>query len=377
MNFLFLLIIYLFSGTVLSSNSTSKKYDAIFNFGDSISDTGNFLRSGAIAFPVIAKLPYGMTFFQRPTGRCSDGRLVVDFIAETLGLPYLPPYLALAEGGQNFRHGVNFAVSGATALDPEFFYQRKIASNLWTNDSLSVQLDWFRRLKSSLCCNKTDCDNYLKKSLFLVGEIGGNDYNYAFFFGGTIRQVEALVPAVVDAITKAISVLIEDGAVELVVPGNFPLGCSAAYLTLFRSPSKVDYDSNGCLKAFNNFSEIHNGQLKHALEMLRRKYKNAKIIYADYYGATMQFINAPLRYGFHKETLLKVCCGGGGPYNFNTSARCGHTGSSVCEDPSSYANWDGIHLTEAAYRTVAMGLTHGPFATPPLTSSSLTDVQKW
>lgn len=371
MNFLFLLAIYLYSGTVLSSGSTFKKYDAIFNFGDSISDTGNFLRSGAIAFPVIGKLPYGMTFFRRPTGRCSDGRLLVDFIAEKFGLPYLPPYLALGEGGQNFRHGVNFAVAGATALDPEFFYQTKIASFLWTNDSLTVQLGWFSRFKSALCSSKPDYGNYLKKSLFLVGEIGGNDYNYVLFSGGTIQQIEALVPIVVEAITNATSALIEEGAVELVVPGNFPLGCSATYLTFFQSSNTTDYDSNGCLKVFNNFSEFHNGRLKCALEKLRRKYRKAKIIYADYYGAAMQFINSPAQYGFHKETQLKVCCGGGGPYNFNNSARCGHTGSSVCKNPSSYSNWDGIHLTDAAYRIISMGLIQGPFSTPPLISSPL------
>ena len=76
---LFPLLSFLFFtlGTVLSS---PQRYESIFNFGDSLSDTGNFLLSGAIAFPVIGKLPYGETFFQHATGRCSDGRLVVDFI---------------------------------------------------------------------------------------------------------------------------------------------------------------------------------------------------------------------------------------------------------------------------------------------------------
>lgn len=54
--------------------------------------------------------------------------------------------------------------------------------------------------------NVTDCDNYFKKSLFLVGEIGGNDYNYAFIVGGSIKQVRAAVPPVVEAITRATSV---------------------------------------------------------------------------------------------------------------------------------------------------------------------------
>lgn len=54
--------------------------------------------------------------------------------------------------------------------------------------------------------NVTDCDKYLKRSLFLVGEIGGNDYNYAAFAGGTINQLLATVPIVVEAITNVTSV---------------------------------------------------------------------------------------------------------------------------------------------------------------------------
>lgn len=52
----------------------------------------------------------------------------------------------------------------------------------------------------------TECREYFGKSLFLVGEIGGNDYNYPFFVGGSIKQVKALVPVVVEAIAGAISV---------------------------------------------------------------------------------------------------------------------------------------------------------------------------
>ncbi|XP_062162707.1 GDSL esterase/lipase At5g45910-like [Alnus glutinosa] len=364
--FFILSFLYLAFGAVLSS---SQKYESIFNFGDSLSDTGNFLLSGALAFPVIGKLPYGETFFQHATGRCSDGRLVVDFIAEAFGLPYLPPYLSIADG-KDFRHGVNFAVAGATALDSQFFYERKIEKLLWTNDSLSVQLGWFKKLKPSLCTSKQDCDNYFKKSLFLVGEIGGNDYNYAFFLGGSIKQLKAAVPLVVGAITRAASALIEEGAVELLVPGNLPIGCSAVYMTLFGSPNKADYDpTNGCLKAFNGFSKYHNNQLKLGLQALREKYPHARIIYADYYGAAKRFFHAPRHYGFFSGTLT-ACCGGGGPYNFNYSARCGHYGSEACKDPSSHVNWDGIHLTEAAYRHIANGLISGPFSTPPLITSS-------
>lgn len=92
---------------------------------------------------------------------------------------------------------------------------------------------------------------------------------------------------------------------ELVVPGNLPIGCSAVYLTLFRSPNEAVYDKrNRCLKAFNGFSKYHNSELKRALGALRLKYPHARIIYADYYGAAMPFYHAPQHYGkFYKLEL--------------------------------------------------------------------------
>lgn len=347
-----------------TSSSAPLGYDSIYSFGDSLADTGNFLLSGALANPVIGKFPYGETFFNHSTGRCSNGRLIVDFIAEANGLPYLPPYLAIAKG-QKSQHGVNFAVAGATALDAKFFYDKNIGNILWTNDSLSVQVSWFKKLKSSLCTFKLECKDYFKRSLFLMGEIGGNDYNYAFFIGGTRKQLKAIVPLVVGTIIDATSMLIDEGARDLIVPGNLPIGCSAVYLTLFQTPNKAAYDGNGCLKAYNAFSKYHNAQLKLALVKLSQKYPKARIAYADYYGAAKGMFHTPKHLGFRNGALM-ACCGGGGPYNFNNSARCGHIGYKACSDPTTYANWDGVHLTEAAYRHIATGLIKGPFTSPPL-----------
>jgi phospholipase/lecithinase/hemolysin len=55
-------------------------YTRIFSFGDSLTDTCNYVRLTARNPSPYGAPPYGRTFFSRPTGRASDGRLVIDFI---------------------------------------------------------------------------------------------------------------------------------------------------------------------------------------------------------------------------------------------------------------------------------------------------------
>ena len=50
-------------------------FPAIFNFGDSNSDTGGLSASFRSLKP-----PYGETYFHKPAGRESDGRLIIDFM---------------------------------------------------------------------------------------------------------------------------------------------------------------------------------------------------------------------------------------------------------------------------------------------------------
>ena len=72
--------------------------------------------------------------------------------------------------------------------------------------------------------------------------------------------------------------------------------------------------------------------------------------------------------GFDGSSTLVACCGAGGEYNYNPIAACGFPGATACADPSRAVNWDGIHPTEAAYRSIAGTWLHGPFAEPPIRS---------
>lgn len=78
------LVIFLFSTlfvTIVSSETPCPNFKSIISFGDSIADTGNLVGlSDRNQLPVTAFPPYGETFFHHPTGRYSDGRLIIDFI---------------------------------------------------------------------------------------------------------------------------------------------------------------------------------------------------------------------------------------------------------------------------------------------------------
>ncbi|XP_058783867.1 GDSL esterase/lipase At5g45910-like [Vicia villosa] len=346
------------------SNANPLPYEAIFNFGDSTSDTGN----SAFDHPPMDKSsPYGSTYFHHPAGRLSNGRLIIDFIAEAYGLPFLPAYKKITQSQEDIKKGVNFAYAGATALEFKYFVRSGVRPPS-TENSLNVQFDWFKKLKPSLCNSKEECETFFKQSLFIVGEIGGNDV--FSHISKTVTELREIVPLIVESITNTTSLLIGEGAVELVVPGNFPIGCSAAVLATVNSKKKEDYDEFGCLISYNTFTEYFNEQLKHSIETLKQKHPQAKIVYFDYYNDAKRLYQAPEQYGFtsDKIEILKACCGGDGPYHVNEKF-CGTPGTTWCSDPSKLINWDGAHFTEAAYRQIAKGLVEGPFANPSLKSA--------
>lgn len=107
------LLVVLAAVAAVSGQGSERKctFEAIFNFGDSNSDTGGFFA----AFPAQSG-PSGMTYFKKPAGRATDGRLIIDFLAQALGLPFLSPYLQSIES--DYRHGANFATLASTVLLP-------------------------------------------------------------------------------------------------------------------------------------------------------------------------------------------------------------------------------------------------------------------
>eukprot|EP01018_Ginkgo_biloba_P040163 Gb_16975 [translate_table: standard] len=341
-------------------------YSAVYSFGDSLADTGNLLTSSGLfgLFLLINRLPYGETHFNRPTGRCSNGRLIVDFLAQGFGLQMVSPFL---EMDSDFSSGVNFAVAGATAMDASFFRERHIGPIL-TPNSLDMQIMWFLDFKGIYCAAADgDCDSNFENALFLMGEIGGNDLNYPLSEGRTVEEVRTFVPPIIAKIREGIETLITlGGAKKFIVQGNLPIGCSPLYLTLQQS-SPDDYDDMGCITKLNNLSQYQNSLLQDMVQDLQRKHSGVSIIYADNYSAALKILKYPQAYGMQKN-ILKVCCGEGGDYNFSPFRLCGTQGLEACSNPDQYFNWDGIHLTEAAYKAIAKMFLDGEFTTPSLNS---------
>ncbi|XP_068649200.1 acetylajmalan esterase-like [Aristolochia californica] len=117
-----------------ATSPRSGGFDAIYSLGNSIADTGNLIREGLGPFEAINRLPYGETYFRRPTGRCLDDRLMINFIAQRFHLPFLNAYL---DRNASFANGVNFAVAGATVLDASYLESAGIIMP-YTRSSLNV-----------------------------------------------------------------------------------------------------------------------------------------------------------------------------------------------------------------------------------------------
>jgi hypothetical protein len=80
-----------------------------------------------------------------------------------------------------------------------------------------------------------------------------------------------------------------------------------AYLKAYRTNNPTDYDEFHCLRWFNGFSQRHNQVLKQKINRLKSRNPGVKIIYADYYGAAMEFVRNPHRYGNFRKSHDQEC----------------------------------------------------------------------
>ncbi|KAI3820691.1 hypothetical protein L1987_08239 [Smallanthus sonchifolius] len=207
--------VFLLLLTLTSGNPPPHSFKKIYAFGDSYTDTGNTASAtGPSAFSYVSNLPYGRTFFHHPTNRYSDGRLVIDFLAESLSLPFLPPYL---NRKADTSAGINYAVAGSTAIRHAFFVKNNLTFAI-TPQSLQTQLTWFNKTLEGLKCKSAistpeDCAAVFRDALVWVGEIGANDYAYTV--GSTVSG-ETIQRRAIRSVTGFLEALLNKGAKYMV-----------------------------------------------------------------------------------------------------------------------------------------------------------------
>ncbi|KAK9105929.1 hypothetical protein Scep_022773 [Stephania cephalantha] len=355
---------------VIRLNEASKTFPhspptAIFAFGDSLSDTGNAIQ----AFPFYASSensPYGSTFFRAPTGRFSDGRLIIDFMASKWGFPFIEPYFK--DVVPNYKHGVNFAVAGATVqniTEPIPFF-------------LPMQTDHFVRFKRSVYALLNTTSRYAAshvptKEAFRDGTymifIGINDILSGLFNHDLAPSVvkEKTVPLVVAGISKAVQDLHKEEAKNFLIFNVPAVGCIPMVLAMASQVSFNSTDKMGCPKEYNAVADFGNKELEKSLIKIKKQKKDINVMVADLYSFYLDAIESPTSYGkkmpmliishailfcdegFKESEKLKACCGyGGDPFNYFPPITCGEDpAAKTCNKPREYISWDGIHLTDA------------------------------
>uniref|UniRef100_A0A1J3HZD9 GDSL esterase/lipase n=1 Tax=Noccaea caerulescens TaxID=107243 RepID=A0A1J3HZD9_NOCCA len=342
----------------------SPNFPAVFNFGDSNSDTGE-LTSG-LGFRL--RPPNGQTNVFKPpsSGRFCNGRLIVDFLMEAIERPYLRPYLD-SISPQSYRRGCNFAAAGSTI-------QKANAASI-SPFGFGVQVSQFITFKYKvlqLIQQDEEFERYLpseyyfKHGLYMF-DIGQNDLAGAFY-NKNLDQVLALIPTILNIFQDGIKRLYAEGARNFWIHNTGPLGCLAQVVSIF-GKDKSKLDEFGCVSDHNQAAKLFNFQLRDLFRKLPQQYPDSRFTYIDIFSIKSDLIINHSNYGF--DHSIMVCCGTGGPpLNYNNQISCGSTSKSNgktiiakgCNDSSKYVSWDGIHYSEAANWFVARHILTGKYS---------------
>ncbi|KAG2627708.1 hypothetical protein PVAP13_3KG261859 [Panicum virgatum] len=345
-------------GGRLVAASTDFNFPAVFNFGDSNSDTGGRVAAG---FESILP-PYGSTFFGGPAGRFCDGRLILDFLMEAMDMPL----------NNNNNNNNNIA-----------FFPKQVGLGVQShqqNQHLSARFHLVFRLSNPLpsrtkllsSCLKEICtgDTFLRKITFQKDStclILGKMILLVNSIKKTEDQVIASIPTILLEFETGLKKLYDQGARKFWIHNTGPLGCLPQNIALFgKDPSQLD--ELHCVAKHNRAAKLFNLQLHALCTKLRGEFAGASITYVDIHTIKYNLIANYSRFGFEHAT--QACCGyGGPPLNYDGNVPCGQTVSlngklvtaKGCSDTTEFVNWDGIHYTEAANFHIASQILTGKY----------------
>nr|XP_023884693.1 GDSL esterase/lipase At5g14450-like [Quercus suber] len=336
---------------------------AIYNFGDSNSDTGGI--SAALSE---IHAPKGETFFGHPSGRACDGRLIIDFIAKDLKLPYLSAYLDSLD--TNFRHGANFATGGSSIrpggyspfhlgiqVHPSSYNSNLVQLLYIINSAPTVERPHY--LKQARLSRPKD----FSKAIYTF-DIGQNDLGFGFQHT-TIEEFRLSIPNILSQLSQAVHLLDKEGARVFWVHNTGPIGC-LPYIVIYQSKSG-NLDQIGCVKPQNEVAQEFNRQLTDMVFQLRAQLPNAAFTYVDVYSAKYALISNTKNEGFVDP--FEFCCGSFNGYHIDCGKKATVNGTiygNPCHNPSMHISWDGIHYSDAANLWIAKRILNGSSSDPPV-----------
>ncbi|XP_051136080.1 GDSL esterase/lipase At1g71691-like [Andrographis paniculata] len=348
--------------TIVGVATGEPLFTAMYVFGDSASDPGNnndFVDTTAKAnFP-----PYGIDFENGSTGRFCNGKILVDFLAQTLGLSILPSYKDTIDAtDDNFLSGVNYASAGAGIL-PES------GRALGRVTPFSQQINNFGNTVDQLSNRMQDNElsEYLAKAVAFV-EIGTNDYlnNYIqpmFYASSRVYSPQQFADLLMQRYAGNILNLRSLGLRKFFLTNIPPVGCSPIVRTIIGgAPGQCQSTSNNLVQTFNK-------ELKSLVDQLNSDYPDSTFSYGDSYQLFSNLRENANALGF----LVKdeSCCKTG-------SLRGGKVlcspESKPCENRGEYLFWDEAHVTEAANGVLVAEIYNNSAYSFPLTIQQMANI---
>ncbi|KAM4116591.1 hypothetical protein ACB094_02G061900 [Castanea mollissima] len=317
--------------SILAEICFAQNVPAFFVFRDSLVDAGNnnYIASLAKA----NNIPNGIDF-GKPTGRCTNGRTIVDIIGQELGFKgYLPPYLAPTTAGAVILQGVNYASGGGGILNDtgEIFGGRI---------NLDAQIDNFANSRQAIISSigAPEALTLFGKAFFSL-IIGSNDFldNY-------------LTPVISAVKQKLVTPdrLYNLGARKIIVANVGPIGCT---------PYQRDINlsmGDDCVSFSIQLAQLFNAELKSLITDLSTNLQGSIYVYADANSIVEDILKNYISYGFENANssccYLVGCFGGLSP--------CVPL-SKVCSDRSKYVFWDSFHPTDATNVLIARRFMDG------------------